>query len=157
RETQTVFLGHAQANAKNLQDATETIQTQNISLGRVSQLLRKRSAAAIESLSTIVDARDAYMAGHSRRVRDLSLLIGRELGLSDPALDALGHAPLSHDTGKLAVSDTILRKQGPLTADEWKIMRRHPEEGARIIEPLGFLEDAVPAIRHHHEHFDGTG
>jgi diguanylate cyclase (GGDEF)-like protein/putative nucleotidyltransferase with HDIG domain len=157
RETQSAFLDHAQTNAKNFQDASEAIHTQNISLRRVNQLLRKRSAAAIESLCAVVDARDVYVAGHSRRVRDLSLLIGRELGLSDADLDALGHAALFHDIGKLAVSDAILLKPAPLSADEWRSIFRHPQEGAEIIERLGFLDDAVPAIRHHHECFDGTG
>ena len=111
----------------------------------------------MESLSATVDARDSYTAGHSRRVQQLALAIGRELGLSHAELDLLGHAALFHDIGKLAIPDSILLKPASLTPDEWSLMQRHAEEGARIIDRLGFLNDAVPAIRHHHERFDGTG
>jgi len=90
-------------------------------------------------------------------VQQLSLAIGRELGLSQAELDLLGHAALFHDIGKLAIPDAILLKPASLTSEEWALMQRHAEEGARIIDRLGFLGDAVPAIRHHHERFDGTG
>jgi putative nucleotidyltransferase with HDIG domain len=90
-------------------------------------------------------------------VQQLALAVGRELGLSHAELDLLGHAALFHDIGKLAIPDSILLKPASLTPDEWSLMQRHAEEGARIIDRLGFLNDAVPAIRHHHERFDGTG
>jgi putative nucleotidyltransferase with HDIG domain len=90
-------------------------------------------------------------------VQQLSLAIGRELGLSQAELDLLGHAALFHDIGKLAIPDAILLKPASLTGEEWALMQRHAEEGARIIDRLGFLQDAVPSIRHHHERFDGTG
>jgi putative nucleotidyltransferase with HDIG domain len=90
-------------------------------------------------------------------VQQLALAIGRELGLSQPELDLLGHAALFHDIGKLAIPDAVLLKPGGLTKDEWGMMRGHAEEGARIIGRLGFLADAVPAIRHHHERYDGSG
>ena len=111
----------------------------------------------MESLSATVDARDSYTAGHSRRVQQLSLAIGREMGLSQAELELLGHAALFHDIGKLAIPDAILLKPASLTPDEWALMQRHADEGARIIDRLGFLNDAVPAIRHHHERCDGTG
>jgi putative nucleotidyltransferase with HDIG domain len=111
----------------------------------------------MESLSATVDARDSYTAGHSRRVRDLSLAIGRELALSSAELDVLAYAGLFHDIGKLAVPDSILLKPSSLSESEWEVMRRHPDEGARIIGRLGFLDAAVSAIRHHHEHYDGKG
>src|SRR4029453_14828845 len=120
--------------------------------------------AAMESLSATVDARDSYTAGHSRRGRRRALGLGRERGLSQAELDLLGHAALFHDIGKLAIPDAILLKPASLTAQEWELMQRHADEGARIIDPLGrltprlgFLNDPVPAIRHHHERFDGTG
>jgi HD-GYP domain-containing protein (c-di-GMP phosphodiesterase class II) len=157
RETQAVFQGHVETSAANLRDAAETIQTQTTSIEQMNRVLRNRSAAALASLASIVEARDEYTAGHSRRVRDLVLLIGRELGLSEADLSTLGHAALFHDIGKLAVPDTILLKRTPLSADEWLVVARHADEGARIIEHLGFLDDAVPAIRHQSERFDGTG
>jgi diguanylate cyclase (GGDEF)-like protein/putative nucleotidyltransferase with HDIG domain len=157
RKTQEAYLRHTQRSAQKLRQAAETIQTQNVSLEHANKLLKERSTAAMESLSATVDARDAYTAGHSRRVQQLALAIGRELGLSQAELDLLGHAALFHDIGKLAIPDVILLKPASLTEDEWELMQRHADEGARIIDRLGFLNDAVPAIRHHHERFDGTG
>ena len=157
RKTQEAYLRHTQRSAQKLRQAAETIQTQNVSLEHANKLLKERSTAAMESLSATVDARDAYTAGHSRRVQQLALAIGRELGLSQAELDLLGHAALFHDIGKLAIPDAILLKPASLTDEEWELMQRHADEGARIIDRLGFLNDAVPAIRHHHERFDGTG
>jgi diguanylate cyclase (GGDEF)-like protein/putative nucleotidyltransferase with HDIG domain len=157
RKTQEAYLNHIRRSAQKLRQAAETIQTQNISLEKANRLLRERSTAAMESLSATVDARDSYTAGHSRRVQELALAIGRELNLSEAELDLLGHAALFHDIGKLALPDAVLLKPETLTQEEWDLMRRHAEEGARIIDRLGFLQDAVPAIRHHHERFDGTG
>jgi diguanylate cyclase (GGDEF)-like protein/putative nucleotidyltransferase with HDIG domain len=157
RKTQEAYLSHTRRSAQKLRQAAETIHTQNVSLEQANRLLKERSTAAMESLSATVDARDAYTAGHSRRVQQLALAIGRELGLSQAELDLLGHAALFHDIGKLAIPDSILLKPASLTEDEWALMQRHADEGARIIDRLGFLGDAVPAIRHHHERFDGTG
>jgi diguanylate cyclase (GGDEF)-like protein/putative nucleotidyltransferase with HDIG domain len=157
RKTQEAYLRHTQKSAQKLREAAETIQTQNVSLEQANRLLKERSTAAMESLSATVDARDAYTAGHSRRVQQLALAIGRELGLSQAELDLLGHAALFHDIGKLAVPDAILLKPASLTDAEWSLMQKHADEGARIIDRLGFLNDAVPAIRHHHERFDGAG
>jgi diguanylate cyclase (GGDEF)-like protein/putative nucleotidyltransferase with HDIG domain len=157
RRTQEAYLSHTQGSARKLRKAAETIKKQNVSLAQANQLLRERSTAAMESLSATVDARDSYTAGHSRRVQKLSLAIGRELGLSEAELDLLGYAALFHDIGKLGIPDSILLKPARLSLEEWGVMRRHADEGARIIERLGFLADAVPAIRHHHERWDGSG
>ena len=157
RKTMAAYLGHTQKSTHKLREAAETIRSQNASLEQANKLLKERSTAAMESLSATVDARDAYTAGHSRRVQQLSLAMGRELGLSQAELDLLGHAALFHDIGKLAIPDAILLKPSSLTSDEWTLMQRHAEEGARIIDRLGFLNDAVPSIRHHHERWDSNG
>jgi diguanylate cyclase (GGDEF)-like protein/putative nucleotidyltransferase with HDIG domain len=157
RKTMAAYLGHTEKSAKQLRTAAKTIRQQNVELEQRNRLLKERSTAAMESLSATVDARDNYTSGHSRRVQQLALAIGRELGLSQAELDLLGHAALFHDIGKLAIPDSILLKPTSLTPEEWAEMRGHADEGARIIERLGFLQDAVPAIRHHHERFDGTG
>ena len=157
RETQEAYVRHTERSSKKLRQAAETIQSQNVSLERANRLLKERSTAAMESLSATVDARDAYTAGHSRRVQTLALAIGRELGLSQTELEVVGQAALFHDIGKLAIPDAILLKPDHLTDGEWALMQRHAEEGASIINRLGFLTDAVPAIRHHHERFDGRG
>jgi len=157
RKTQEAYLKHTQKSAQKLREAAETIQSQNVSLEQANRLLKERSTQAMESLSATVDARDSYTAGHSRRVQQLSLAIGRELSLSQAELDLLGHAALFHDIGKLAIPDAILLKPSSLTHEEWETMASHAAEGASIINRLGFLSDAVPAIRHHHERFDGRG
>ncbi|HEX7526300.1 MAG TPA: HD domain-containing phosphohydrolase, partial [Gaiellaceae bacterium] len=157
RKTQEAYLKHTQRSAHKLRAAAETIQSQNVSLEQANKLLKERSTAAMESLSATVDARDAYTAGHSRRVQQLALAVGRELRLSQAELELLGHAALFHDIGKLGIPDSILLKPARLSLEEWGVMRRHADEGARIIERLGFLADAVPAIRHHHERWDGSG
>jgi HD-GYP domain-containing protein (c-di-GMP phosphodiesterase class II) len=80
-----------------------------------------------------------------------------ELSLNEEELEWLVHGALLHDLGKLIVAEEILEKPGPLTEEEWKVVKRHPDVGARMIEPLESLSGALPVIRHHHERPDGTG
>jgi len=148
---------YLQRGARQLEEASETIQRQNVSLQEANELLREQSRAAMEGLAATVDARDAYTAGHSRRVRHISLAIGGELGLTAEELEVLAQAALLHDIGKIAIPDAILLKPASLTAEEWRVMQTHSQEGAQIIERLGFLDAAVPVIRHHHERLDGSG
>jgi putative nucleotidyltransferase with HDIG domain len=152
-----VLIHFTQRAAHRLELASQTIGQQNEKLEAASQLVIERSTAALEALSATVDARDAYTAGHSRRVRAFSLVLGTELGLSAEELEMLSQAALLHDIGKIGVPDAVLLKEGALTQAEWLAMKSHPEEGARIIERLGYLDDVVPAIRHHHERLDGRG
>lgn len=112
--------------------------------------------SALQSLEA-VEARDAYTGRHSRRVRRIALAIGEELGLGEHELDTLADAALFHDIGKLAIPDEILLKPSRLTDEEWLLMRSHSLEGARMIDELGALGRVVPAVRHHHERYDGTG
>jgi putative nucleotidyltransferase with HDIG domain len=152
-----VLIYYLERDGRKLEEANETIQQQNESLQAANELLRERSRAAMEGLAATVDARDAYTAGHSRRVRNISLAVGRELGLAPEELEVLAQAALLHDIGKIAIPDAILLKPDRLTAEEWKVMQTHAEEGARIIERLGFVDSVVPVIRHHHERLDGSG
>jgi len=157
RRTQAAYLAHTQRSVRKLREAAKTIQSQNVSLEDANRLLKERTTAAMQSLAATVDARDSYTAGHSRRVQQLALAIGTELGLTDTELDLLGHAALFHDIGKLAIPDAILLKPTSLTPEELALMQRHAEDGARLVARLGFLDDAVPLIRHHHERYDGLG
>ena len=157
RKSQLDYIAHTEESVRKLREAAATIERQNESLTRANVALRDRATEAMESLAAAVDARDTYTAGHSRRVQEIAVAIGRELRLEEPELESLSFAALFHDVGKLGVPDAILLKSGPLDDDEWWIVRRHAEEGERIIAHLGFLSDATPAIRHHHEHWDGTG
>jgi len=157
RATQVGQIRASQESAAQLRDAANTIHRQNVSLEEANRLLRNRSTEALEGLSATVDARDAYTAGHSRRVREIAIRVGEEIGLSQGELEMLAHAALFHDIGKIAVPDAVLMKPGLLTPPERAVMEIHAEEGAAIVSRLGFLADAVPAIRHHHENFDGSG
>jgi putative nucleotidyltransferase with HDIG domain len=141
----------------HLEEAGETIVQQNQSLEEAHRAVIERSTAALEALSATVDARDTYTAGHSRRVAASAIVIAKELDLSGHELVVVDQAALLHDIGKIGVPDAVLLKEGPLTAAEWVVMRSHPEEGARIIERLGYLDEVVPGIRHHHERMDGRG
>jgi putative nucleotidyltransferase with HDIG domain len=153
-----LFLIHfTQRAVLRLEEAGEVIGRQNVSLEEAHRAVIERSTAALEALSATVDARDTYTAGHSRRVAASATVIARELGLSGAELDVVDQAALLHDIGKIGVPDAVLLKEGPLTAAEWVVMRSHPEEGARIIERLGYLDEVVPGIRYHHERMDGRG
>jgi len=157
RKAQLDYIAHTEESVRRLREAKETIEDQNASLVDANALLRSRATEAMESLAAAVDARDSYTAGHSRRVQQISVAVGRELELDGAELESLSFAALFHDVGKLAVPDAVLLKSAPLDEDEWWLVRRHSEEGERIIGHLGFLSDATPAIRHHHERWDGTG
>src|SRR5918997_5474107 len=110
--------------------------------------------------SILVDAitpKDHYTSDHALQVARLAWLVGMELGLNEEELEWLVHGALLHDVGKLSVADAILEKLGPLTEEEWAVIKRHPDVGARMIEPLEPLSGAIPVIRHHHERPDGSG
>jgi len=111
----------------------------------------------IGALATALDARDPYTAGHSQRVADLSVAIGRRLQLSDADLETLRLGALLHDIGKIGVSDAVLRKPTKLTAEEFEQIKLHPTLGARILKPLRFLDAQLAIVELHHERPDGRG
>ena len=157
RRTIGGYVRRTEVSAGRLRTANETMRSQNASLELANRLLRERSTEMMETLAATQDARDALAQGHSARVERIALAIGELLDLSAPELEVLGYAARFHDIGKLVVPDAVLLKASPLYGAEWALMRTHAEEGARIIERLGFLQDRVPLIRHHHEHYDGSG
>ena len=111
---------------------------------------------AVETLAAAVERRDEYTGGHIVRVRDYALALAHRV---DPVLSREDHAfgYMLHDIGKLAVPGWILRKPGPLTAAEQRVVRSHTTEGVRYLSGFGFLEPSIPVVRSHHEHWDGTG
>ena len=112
---------------------------------------------AIKALSALIDAYDSYTGGHSHSVRDHCMDIGRAMGLSGGELGILECAAYMHDIGKIGVGPGIVKKPKKLTAAEKKRVKTHPGVGAEIVRRLGFLDDAVPLILHHHERYDGSG
>ncbi|MGE5464508.1 MAG: HD domain-containing phosphohydrolase, partial [Syntrophothermus sp.] len=111
----------------------------------------------LTALMSALDARDRDTEGHSVRLSRLAYLLGEELGLNSHQLKALERGALLHDIGKIGISDRILHKPGRLTEEEWRIMRNHPNIGARIVQGIPFLQDTLPVIQHHHERWNGTG
>jgi putative nucleotidyltransferase with HDIG domain len=119
--------------------------------------LKKLNLDTVTSLAEAVDKKDPYTGSHSRSVSELSERLALALGLDRAATQRVCIAARLHDIGKIGVPDAVLRKPGPLDAAEFALIRKHPEDGASILAPLAFLAHVLPAIRHHHERFDGGG
>jgi putative two-component system response regulator len=109
------------------------------------------------TLGLSVESRDPYTAGHCERLADYAADLGQYLGLAADDLVALRRGGYLHDIGKITVPDEVLKKGSNLTSSEWQIMRLHPMTGENICKPLKSLRAVLPIIRHHHEHWDGTG
>ena len=111
----------------------------------------------VRSLSNALEAKDPYTRGHSDRVAVMAAGIARELGLEESRLRLLRTAAELHDIGKIAIHESIIAKTGRLDPHEIAEMRKHPELGVEILQPIHFLEPALPFVLHHHERFDGSG
>ncbi|MDF3297972.1 HD-GYP domain-containing protein [Streptomyces tropicalis] len=124
-----------------------------------AQYHRERAAhrATIRALVQAVDIKDGYTRGHSERVGQASMMIARELGLDDERVEVLRFAGILHDVGKLGVPTRLLRKDGPLTPEERRVIELHPEYGHEMVRGISFLGEARSAILHHHERLDGSG
>ena len=130
---------------------------------RIKKFLREigqGEASLVELILTLVqtlEERDEYTRGHSERVSALSVLIGRELGLSGKQLKALEWGALLHDIGKIGIRDELLYKPGNFTPEERARMNQHPEKGHFIVLNSHLLWNLIPMIRNHHENYDGSG
>jgi HD-GYP domain-containing protein (c-di-GMP phosphodiesterase class II) len=113
--------------------------------------------ATVKSLVSALEAKDSYTCGHSERVNLLSMLIGKTMGLADDDLEVLRWASILHDVGKIGMPESILKKPGRLTAEEFEIMKEHPDRGYKVLSPIRQLATASLAVRFHHEMIDGLG
>jgi PAS domain S-box-containing protein len=111
----------------------------------------------VRALAAAVEAKDGYTGAHIQRVHAIGLLLARTVAPEQADDPQLAFGFLLHDIGKLSVPDSVLKKPGPLTDGEWRLMRRHPEAGARILDAVPFLDRAVDVVMHHHERWDGRG
>jgi len=109
------------------------------------------------TLGRSVESRDPYTEGHCERLAQYASELGRYMGLGEEEQVALRRGGFLHDLGKIAISDEVLKKHGLLNAEEWRLMRQHPLIGENICKPLRSLRMVLPIIRHHHEHWNGTG
>ncbi len=119
--------------------------------------LEKNLVDTITAFVNAIESKDLYLKGHSGRVSLYSGEIGATMGLSDAETLVLCRAGMLHDLGKLVMLDSILRKPGALTAEEYALIQSHPTVGDRILQPLKFLAQEAKAVRHHHERYDGKG
>ncbi|HZR96038.1 MAG TPA: HD domain-containing phosphohydrolase [Gaiellaceae bacterium] len=119
--------------------------------------LERSFVSTVEALANALEANDEYTSSHARWITDLSLRVGRELGLAEHELKRLELGALLHDIGKIGIPSEILSKPGRLTAEERAIMETHPELGARIIAPIDRLQEVGAIVRHCHERWDGGG
>ncbi len=129
----------------------------NQQLEEANAQLKDAYYGTIESLRLAVDAKDSYTRGHSDRVSYYSVMIGKQLGLSEEDLDTLKQGALFHDVGKIGIPDAILQKPGKLTDDEYDDIKNHPSIGAKILGPAKIFEPLIPMVLHHHERYDGRG
>lgn len=113
--------------------------------------------AALTSLSPAIEAKSPWTKGHSERVMKYALKTGREMGLSDDALDDLSIAALLHDIGKIGTSDGVIDKPGKLTYEEYEIVKKHPGKSWDVLSPIKQLNHIISWIRGHHERYDGRG
>lgn len=134
-------------------------------LARVRALVKRKeftdeldhAEAVVETLALGVEARDPYTQGHCERLSHYASDLGLRLRLDEDSIVALRRGGVLHDIGKIVVPDDILKKGDRLTPEEWVIMKKHPATGEHICKPLKTLRLVTPIIRHHHEHWDGSG
>lgn len=133
------------------------VSEKNDELGRAYDQLNENYLEVINTLRTVVDARDFYTRGHSDRVSYYAVHIARAMGRDERYQERVRIAGLFHDVGKIGVSDVILLKEGKLTAEERAQIQNHAEYGVKILSSINFFKEIVPIVAAHHEWVDGTG
>ena len=152
------------ASGNEIGEFAETFNFMILEIRRFIERLRRAAEenkqmflGAVSSLAAAIDAKDPYTAGHSERVAHYSATIAQILGLPEDETEVIRVSALMHDVGKIGIQDSILGKAGPLTDEEYEIMKTHPSVGAAIMEHVPQLEHMMPGIRCHHENVDGSG
>jgi putative nucleotidyltransferase with HDIG domain len=149
---QTISPKASSAGAEGLQTAGDANELKSL-----RQHLQTSTSATLHALIAALDLRERETNQHSLRVSAYCVHLAKEMGVSGDELICIERGALLHDIGKIGISDSILLKPGPLTSDEWTIMKTHPELGYRIVNGLGWLKGGDQLVLHHHEHFDGRG
>ena len=134
-----------------------TIRSINMALEDKNEELEKAYLDTIGILRQTVEAKDPYTRGHSDRVSEFSVLIGKKMGLDEATLHTLKIGGLFHDIGKIGIPDSILLKESELSDDEYSQIKNHPTIGAHILGDAKVFKDILPMVKHHHERFDGRG
>ncbi len=126
-------------------------------LQQAYRILKKAHLDSVKVLAEAIDAKDPYTRGHSDRVTRMSLKIAFQFGFAEDRLESLEYGALLHDIGKIGIKDEVLQKPSALNSEEYLYIQEHPLIGVKIVEGLDFFKDKILVIRHHHEHFDGSG
>lgn len=129
----------------------------NAELRETYEALEKAYLETIQTLRFSVEAKDTYTRGHSDRVSEYSVLLGKHLNLSEDDLKTLQIGGLFHDIGKIGIPDSILLKDSKLTDEEYSEIKNHPSIGAHILSSASIFQNMVPIVKHHHERYDGNG
>lgn len=155
------FLRKERNYKKNLErevrEKTKELADKNVLLEQYSHQLENATVQVMSTLQAAMEEKDEYTAGHTRRVTEYALLLGGVIGLSKSDMITLERASHFHDIGKLVIDLSCIQKPGKLTAEEWALIKKHPEVGANIIQPLEFTKRERLIILHHHERLDGNG
>jgi len=122
-----------------------------------AQKLQEASIQTIASLVRATEAKDPYTSGHSTRVAEMACRLWLRLGYDPQQVKILQWAGLLHDIGKIGIKDEVLSKTGKLTEEEFAHIKSHPVKSYQVLKPVLALQDILPAVKHHHEHFDGSG
>jgi putative nucleotidyltransferase with HDIG domain len=136
---------------------SEDLEQFVLDLKNAAQQNRELFMGSIQMLAGAVDEKDPYTRGHSDRVTRYSMLVAKELGLSDEAIEVVRVSAQLHDVGKIGIEDGILKKPGALTTEEFSVMKTHTTKGANILRPVAQLKEMIPGIELHHESIDGRG
>jgi len=142
---------------QRVSEQTRQLREQSKQLSQMLDRVLVTYQATVKALEAALDVRDQSAPGHCRRVAKLAVRLATRMGFKGNTLVILEYGALLHDIGKLGIADGILMKPGPLSEQEWHVMQKHPEIGCQIVGHIGFLRNALPIIRHHHEHYDGSG
>lgn len=126
-------------------------------LARMNEELRAAYQQTIEGWSQALDLRDHETVGHTRRVTEMTVRLARLVRVDENSIEHIRRGAILHDIGKMGISDSILHKTGPLTEEEWKIMRQHPVYAYEWLSHIDYLRPALDIPYCHHEHWDGSG
>ena len=135
----------------------QLVSERTAKLQEAYHILKRVHLDSVKVLIGAIDAKDPYTRGHSDRVRKMSMSMGTKLGFNEMRLESLEYGALLHDIGKIGIKDEVLQKQGSLNPEEYQNIQEHPLIGVKIVEGIDFFKDKMTMIRHHHEHFDGSG
>jgi len=137
--------------------AVTALREKNVTLEKNAEEINRLNDSLLDTLAEIIDLRDPYVAGHSKRVTTYAVMIADSMGLNPQQVKLVHKASLLHDIGKLGISNDILIKPGKLTREEYEIIKKHAELGGNLVKTSPSLLPLVPIIRHHHEYYDGKG